>query len=110
MAAVMADIHLLEAALGSNFLKLEPQTHISKNKDTTVLTVKDQKDNMVLELLKKNNVSSEEYKRSYIFYTAHPELLTEVYRLVINNLSELQAKVAAEKYVSPADSIGIKSP
>lgn len=109
MAAVMTDIHLLEAALGTNFLEFKSKKQVAKKNDTITLSVKDQKDNLILELFKKNNVSPEEYKRSFVFYTAHPELLNEIYKLVINNLSELQAKVAVEKDVS-LDSVVVKRP
>lgn len=59
----------------------------------------------VMELLKKQDVTKQEYLDSFKFYTEHPALLSEVYKQVLTNLSQLQAKVANEKDPVANDSI-----
>jgi len=47
--------------------------------------------------LKKNNITKKQYDDSYNFYTQHPALLNEVYDLVLNDLSKMQAEVTNKK-------------
>lgn len=98
MASVMTEVHLLEASMSMNI-----STAITKDgppdlKQTT------------LELLKKKGVSKEKYETSFLFYTEHPDLLSDVYQLVLNNLSQLQAKVANEKDSTQTVADSIKNP
>lgn len=98
MASVMTEVHLLEASMSMNI-----STAITKDgppdlKQTT------------LELLKKKGVSKGKYETSFLFYTEHPDLLSDVYQLVLNNLSQLQAKVANEKDSTQTVADSIKNP
>jgi hypothetical protein len=94
MAQILTDMHLLEASMNLNIAN-------------TVVTVEtpDMENNVRL-VLKKNAVTKEQYETSFAFYTAHTELLSEIYTEVLNDLSKLQAKVANEK--TPADSTSAK--
>ncbi len=83
MAEVMVDVHLLEATLSVNaYSKDQIVTNpIMPNSD----------------VLKKNNVTKKHYEESFGFYCQNPILLTEVYQLVLNNLSKMQAEVMNKK-------------
>ena len=83
MAEVMVDVHLLEAALNvSAYSRDQIVTNpIIPNSD----------------VLKKNNVTKIQYEESFAFYSKNPLLLTEVYQLVLNNLSKMQAEVMNKK-------------
>lgn len=54
-------------------------------------------------VFKNNKTAKEIYKRSFDFYTKNPPLLIEIYKLVLTNLSKMQATVNSEK-----DSVAIK--
>lgn len=84
MAEVMVDVHLLEASLNLN----------AYNKDQIVVAnnIKPNSD-----ILKKNNVTKKQYLESFDFYSRNPLLLTEVYQLVLNNLSKMQAEEMNKK-------------
>jgi len=73
MAEVMVDIHLLEASMNLNIAEAE-------NKPAN------------LDLFSKHSTTKQQYDESYKFYTEHPELLTEIYQLVLNDLSKMQAE------------------
>ncbi len=82
----MVDIHLLEATInlnGGNTSK------ISAIKNDTAI--------YKMDVFKKHNISKEQYKESFYFYTQHPEFFTEVYQLILNNLSKMQAEVTNKK-------------
>lgn len=82
MAEVMVDIHLLEATLnvqvGSND-KIKVQGPASVN------------------IYNKHQVTKAQFEESFQFYTENPDLLVEVYQLVLNDLSKLQAEVMTGK-------------
>jgi len=83
MAEVMVDVHLLEASLNVS----------AYSKDqVAVNTIKPNSD-----VLKKNNVTKIQYDESFAFYSKNPLLLTEIYQLVLNNLSKMQAEVMTKK-------------
>jgi hypothetical protein len=84
MAGVLADIHILDAAMSLNI-----SSAVQKNNDS--------REETTLGVLKKHNLTKEQFDESFRFYSEHPELLGEVYKLTLNKLSELQAKVANEK-------------
>lgn len=84
MAALLTDAHILEAALNLN-LSNEAQA-VNERREETMLAV-----------LKKHKINKEQFDESFKYYGQHPEEFGEVYKLVLNNLSELQAKTAAEK-------------
>lgn len=73
MAEVMVDIHLVEAALNLNAGKQEVREKLN------------------FDIYKKHNITKEEYQKSYVYYTENPEALTEVYDIVLKELSKLQA-------------------
>jgi hypothetical protein len=83
MAQVMVDIHLLEAALNVG-------TYAKDN--MTMQNIRPSSD-----ILKKNGVTKPEYDRSFDFYSRNPKLLAEVYNLVLNDLSKMQAEVMTRK-------------
>jgi hypothetical protein len=85
MALVMTDMHLLEASMNLNI-----SSAITTDKTPDM-------ESRVRSVLKKNAVTKEQYETSFSFYTAHTQLLSELYTEVLNNLSKLQAKVANEK-------------
>ena len=93
MAQVMTDMHLMEASMNLNISNAE---NIANGGDLQVTA---------LGLLKKNNTTKEEYETSFAFYADHPSLLSEVYKQVLTNLSQLQAKVANEKEPVKKDTI-----
>ncbi|NBX87236.1 MAG: DUF4296 domain-containing protein [Bacteroidetes bacterium] len=43
--------------------------------------------------LKKNNITKKQFDESFRFYSLHPKMLSEVYQIVLNNLSKMQAEV-----------------
>lgn len=80
MAEVMVDIHLMEAAMNINAANTD--------KFNTSLRI---------DIFKKHNITKEQYDKSYDFYTKNPEQLGEVYQMVLNSLSRLQAEVVNGK-------------
>ncbi|MGB3947726.1 MAG: DUF4296 domain-containing protein [Bacteroidia bacterium] len=77
MIDVMLDIHISEATMN--------MTPINRNvSDTPVPGI---------DVLKKNNISKEQFDESFIFYTQHPVLLNEIYDQVMDSLSKMQAEV-----------------
>ncbi len=85
MAQVLVDVHLLEAMMNTN--ALTPEKISSDN--ATILPA--------IDVFKKNNISKKEYDDSFDFYTKHPELLSEIYQLVLNDLSKMQAEMMNKK-------------
>lgn len=83
MAEVLVDVHLLEASLNVS----------TYSRDQVVAsTIQPNSD-----VLKKNNVPKALYEESFAFYSKNPMLLAEVYQLVLNNLSKMQAEVMTKK-------------
>ena len=77
MAEVMLDVQLYESTLGNSFYK---------------------EGNILLEIpktniLKKHKVSKKQYDESFDYYSRHPEVFAEVYTIVLNDLSKMQAEV-----------------
>jgi hypothetical protein len=85
MAEVLTDIHLLEAMMNTNVQT--PDKASSANAPIQP----------AVDVLKKNNISKKQYDESFDFYTKHPELLSEIYQLVLNNLSKMQAEAMNKK-------------
>ena len=83
MAEVMVDIHLLEAAMNVS-ISTTDKVGISENQ-------------MVVDVFNKHNVTRKQYEDSYLFYTRNPELLEQVYELVLNDLSKMQAQITNGK-------------
>ena len=78
MAAVITDIHLAEAEANLNTLPDSAST----------AQVGFQK------IFEKNSISKAQYDSSLVFYVDHPELINEVYEIVMNELSKRQGEVA----------------
>ncbi len=83
MAEVLVDVHLLEASLNIS----------TYSRDQVVMNNINPNSN----ILKKNNITKKLYDESFEFYSKNPLLLTEVYQLVLNNLSKMQAEVMTKK-------------
>jgi len=82
MAAVIIDIHLLEAALNLNAGNVSKETMEEK---------------VNTNIFKKHNITKEQYEESYSFYTENPGELTKVYDIVLSELSKMQASVGNSK-------------
>lgn len=83
MVDVMLDIHLLEASMSLNVASVDKNTATNPTPS--------------FDVLKKNKISKKQYDESFDFYSQHPELLNEVYQLVLNDLSKMQAEVLNKK-------------
>lgn len=83
MAAVMLDMHLLEAAMSLNTYRPDI---ITKGDPAIAFDVFD-----------KHKITKAQYNESFEYYAQHPELLNEVYQLVLENLSKMQAEVMNKK-------------
>jgi hypothetical protein len=79
MAKVFVDMHLLEATLNLN------AGNPAK------------KEELNIDVFKKHGITKEKFEESYKFYTQNPSALSEVYDIVLNELSKLQAEVGASK-------------
>lgn len=80
MVGIMLDIHISEATMN--------MTPINRNASDSPLPG--------IDVLKKNNISKEEFDESFIFYTKHPVLLNEIYDEVMDSLSKMQAEVLSK--------------
>ncbi len=83
MAEVMLDVHLLEAAMSLNTYNTDMAT--SKNPAPP------------FDVFAKYKITKKQYNESFDFYTRHPDLLKDVYQLVLENLSKMQAEVMNKK-------------
>lgn len=77
MAELMLDIQLYESAMSVSLFKEE---------------------NVLLEIpktniLKKHGLNKKQYDESFEFYSQHPNLFSEVYAIVLNDLSRMQAEI-----------------
>ncbi len=79
----MVDVHLLEAALNGNAYSRDQVMMNKIHPDS--------------DILKKHAVSKKLYDESFEFYSRNPLLLAEVYQMVLNNLSKMQAEVMSKK-------------
>ena len=98
MAEVMIDIHLLEATMNLNNYNIDRIT----NGNSSIL----------YDVFKKHKITKKEYRESFNYYSQHPEILTEVYQLVLDNLSKMQAEVMNRKEVVKVkvDTVKIDTP
>ena len=83
MVAVMVDVHLLEATMNLNVF----------NVDRTVA----EEPAPGFDVLKKNGITKQQFDESYNFYSQHPALLNDVYEMVLNELSRMQAETINKK-------------
>ncbi len=82
MAEVMMDVHLLEAAMNMNTYRFDSKT----------------KGNYAqFDVFIKNKITKKIYDDSFEYYTLHPNQLTEIYQIVLENLSKMQANVMSRK-------------
>jgi hypothetical protein len=85
MAQVMMDMHLMEASM--NITGVNPN-RIDLAGSNVPLNI---------DILKKNNITKKQFDDSFTFYSNNPELLSEVYQKVLNELSKMQAEVSNKK-------------
>lgn len=100
MAAFLTDTHILEAAMNLNI-------------SNEIKSADESREGTMQALLEKHKITKEQYDSSFKFYGEHPELFEEVYKQVLNNLSEIQAKTSNEKEVIANDSLkkdSVKTP
>ena len=82
MVQVQVGIHLLEAEQGQRTIDQ------SLNGTDTI---------SFQSVFKKENITKTQYDSSLIFYSAHPQLLDEVYDKVINELNKMQSEEKKKK-------------
>jgi len=76
MADIVMQIHLAEAKTNLNS---PPDVRLTSKVNLS-------------EIIKKNNISEEQYDSSMTFYINHPVLLNEVYEITLNELSKKQSE------------------
>jgi len=81
MAEVLVDIHLLEASMNVN---INPAMIASVDQQVGT------------DVFKIHNINKQQYDESFIYYSQKPKQLQEVYQLVLNNLSKMQAEVMSK--------------
>ena len=79
MAEVMVDVHLMEATMNLNIKNVD-----NVSSGTNVIPSVD--------IFKKHHINKKQFDESYTFYTHNPELLVEVFEMVLNDLSKMQAE------------------
>lgn len=78
MVNVLADIHIAESAL------IVKNTFGANNESLAASYYKF--------IFQKYKITPEQFKTSYDFYTSHPEIFSELYKEVMNELSQHQAE------------------
>jgi Domain of unknown function (DUF4296) len=79
MAHLLVDIHIYESSVNMNVLNNINQSGFSKLQNW--------------DFLSKNGINSQQYKQSFGFYSAHPNLLNQVYQLALEELSKKQVQI-----------------
>ncbi len=87
MAGVLTDMQLMEASM--NITGVDPK-NVSIDIARTNLALN-------IDVLKKHNITKKQFDDSFSFYIYNPTLLSEVYQLVLNDLSRMQAEVQKKK-------------
>lgn len=82
MTNVLTDFHIMEAAMNLNLMQ-----DGNFSRDTIGFYT----------IFSNNKITKAEYKESFEFYSAHPELLNEIYEGVLTELSKKQAEVNKKK-------------
>ncbi len=101
MIQVLADVHLLEAALSNHTSKNPnnfPGVRANGNEleeEANVVTVA--KKIPYYNIFKKHGVTQKQYESSITWYAAQPEVYNEIYSGVITELSRRQAQNAVKK-------------
>lgn len=78
MAEVLVDIHLLEASMN---VHANPMTIASTDMQVGA------------DVFKKHAITKKQYDESFVYYSQNPKLLGEIYQLVLNSLSKMQAEI-----------------
>ncbi len=78
----MVDIELLEASVNI--------TGVGPGK----IDVAGSSISLKIDVLKKHNITKKQFDDSFSFYANNPSVLSEVYELVLNDLSKMQAEAS----------------
>jgi Domain of unknown function (DUF4296) len=78
MVLILSDLHLLEAQV--------QMSNYNQNDSTKLIVASAYKD-----IFLKNKVEAKQFQRSYEYYQVRPELMSEIYKDVITELSRRQA-------------------
>ncbi len=81
LVVVLTDIHLAQAVVGMNRFNDSIRYDLNEYANS---------------IFKVHHITKAQYDSSLSFYTAHPDLLDEVYQEVINELSKKQSEVSAK--------------
>jgi hypothetical protein len=81
MAEVMVDVQLLEASLNLGTMNPQRVQHVGSIA------------RLDADVMKKHAITRKQYDESFNYYCLHPKQLSEVYQLVLNKLSRMQAEV-----------------
>lgn len=82
MAKIMKDLSLLEASLS---------VHVASIDKTTAANSR-----VKMNIYVRNGITQEEFAKSYKFYADNPEAMNEMYQIVLNELSKMQATVSGK--------------
>jgi len=85
MAEVMVDIHLIEASMSLNVVSSDSSAAFPVNALPDI------------DIFKKYNITKSQYDTSYVYYTQHPKQFGEVYDMVLNEISKMQANISNGK-------------
>lgn len=85
MAAVMVDLNVLEASMNVR----------SGNADRVAASTESSA--LKSDVFAKHGLTREAFQHSFDFYGNHPKLFAEVYDLVLNEISRMQAQASSEK-------------
>ena len=85
MVAVMADMHIAEAAVNSRSYILGNQEYLYYIGD------------VYKHVYKSHKITKAQFDKSYAYYSSHPELFNAVYQDVISELSNKQAEAVNAK-------------
>jgi hypothetical protein len=85
MAEVFVDIHLMEAAMNLNLGSIDKASVGTPNEIPPI------------DVFKKNGITKQQFDESYTFYSRYPEVLTEVFQIVLDDLSKMQAEAMKKK-------------
>jgi hypothetical protein len=84
MIALLTDIHLAEAT----FMNRHHQDSLLRNSSSA---------NFYYSVLKKHEVADSVFERSYVFYLSRPKKFEKMYRMVMNNLNEMEQEFSGRE-------------
>ena len=82
MVQVLTDIHIFQATLQLGYFSNDSAAAAKR---------------AFGDILKKHNLTEQQYKKATEFYSYHPALLDSIYEKVINNLSEQKVQLQGTK-------------